>query len=212
MARRLVVAAGVLLVACGGAGGGQADPGAGIPGDAWAEAPGDSVREDGDDPCACDPSWEDDGGPGVDASRDHGGDPDASGGEDATGDLDAAQGEDVAAPPPGPWAAVCDRGCGMDLDCGAAGKCLTFQDSAQTFCALPCLAAAPRCPDGYYCSAVDGADLCVPVAGECKAGSLGIDCNGTGLAGICKADYPVCTSTDWRPGYCTRDCDVTPKR
>ena len=134
----------------------------------------------------------------------------ADGGD--AGPVDAYQpdSEECPAPPSGPWAGLCAVDCGDDSDCSGKGaRCLTFQDSGQMFCALPCAEGEPSwCPEGYACYDVDGEQLCAPLAGDCHIASAGISCNGEELAGLCKYDFPVCTSNDWRPGYCTRGCEV----
>ena len=111
-------------------------------------------------------------------------------------------------PPAGPFKPLCSIGCVEDGDCKASGaRCLTFRTIQQSFCALPCKGEALSCPDGFYCAAVGADMLCVPLSGDCNVATLGIDCNGEDLSGICKNDYAVCTSADWRPGFCSRACD-----
>ena len=129
----------------------------------------------------------------------------------APSDTEGADVPDVCpAPPPGPHARLCEIGCDGPESCGDGNMCLQFQDIGQFFCATPCTGVPPSCPFGFYCADVSGKSMCVPSSGDCRTALLGVDCNAleSDLAGLCKNDYPVCTSTDWRPGYCTAACDT----
>jgi hypothetical protein len=121
------------------------------------------------------------------------------GGSEVEGDATP----DAELPPPGPWSLLCAMGCEGDTDCGEGNRCLSFTGSSTTFCAVAC--EGGKCPQGFGCSTSNGS-VCVPYQGDCEVATLGIACNGTDLAGICKGRFDACTSTDARPGYCTADC------
>jgi hypothetical protein len=117
---------------------------------------------------------------------------------DATGSFE---------PQPGDYAVLCQIDCTDDMGCGGAPmRCLTFQASGDRFCAVPCAATGPACPGGFACADVSGSPLCVPSRGDCLTATAGARCDGELLQGLCKHDFPLCSSSDWRPGYCTRPC------
>jgi len=124
--------------------------------------------------------------------------------------LDTVPGDtpiDTTPPEPGPVAAmICTLDCTADADCGAGWACLTFQDSGQRFCAPTC--PVDGCPAGFGRVDVGGTDRCVPLRGDCRSAFAGLPCDGDTLAGFCKHDFGVCTSTDWRPGVCTYACQA----
>lgn len=110
----------------------------------------------------------------------------------------------------GAFGPLCQVGCVDDPDCPQPGwRCLTFQESGQTFCSSPCGSNpnAITCPAGFGCVAVSGTDLCVPLGGDCHGATAQAPCGGTELDGLCKYDAPRCTGSEAHQGYCTKDCE-----
>lgn len=105
-----------------------------------------------------------------------------------------------------PYAILCKIGCKDDKDCEeGGGKCVTFENLNQTFCTIPC---SSGCPDGFFCTKLGQDFLCIPLSGDCNNAFKGIDCNNDILAGICKNEDPICSSSDANLGYCTRACET----
>lgn len=130
--------------------------------------------------------------------------------DDSADALDAVEPDvsiDCSPPQPGPHAMFCLLDCDSHEACGEGAMCLQFQNSDRMFCATAPLADGPQCPYGSYVADVDGQDVCVPYTPDCDRALLGMDCDGELLAGVCKNEAHHCTSTDWRPGYCTVECE-----
>lgn len=117
--------------------------------------------------------------------------------------------EECPGPGGGPFSVLCKIGCTDDSDCGNKGqRCLTFRETGQSFCAVPCQGEEDTCPDGFVCYQINEEMLCAPTSGDCNIATAGTDCDGDDMAGLCKYEFPICTSTDWKPGYCTRTCET----